>query len=363
MSRKKDSGSELIVILLSACFLAVIGIVKLIYKGILSLIEKVKEEKEKEKQADLEKRLKENNVEQQAEKTIKTTSNSYELDVDEEIGRIYNIILERIGKENCTFLVPYNDNSEILNKIQEVNSNFSSMGLNNQEIINDFNVEDITIYSEAQKSGQKGKLYFLNSDNEPCTTEDIAIEYFNNKGYFAIRAEVNFWQIIFCLSFFEEIYCKFWDFINDIPHDYWQNSFYFMRKDVIDKKIKKIAEYASLKDFIKAQINDFGNFQNRLLYPPGLNFNVEKCYNDFILNFFDTIRKNDFIKIMSKYAENPNNNRAGLPDLIVYNENDYKLIEVKKQREQLRETQMNWINYLKNENIPVNIIRIKGKTE
>ncbi len=290
----------------------------------------------------------------------KQSSNQYELVVDEEIGKIYNLIIERIGKDNCTFLVPYNDNSVILNKIQELNKNLQSMGLFQNDTVQNFNYDDITSYTEAPKSGQKGKLFFLNSDNEPCSTEQIAVEYYNNNDFFAIRAEVNFWQIIFCLTFFEEIYCKFWDLSNDIPFDYFQNSFYFMRKDVIEKKIRKIAEYKSLKKFIKSQIEDFGNYQSRLLYPWGLNFNVQNCYNDFFLNFFDVINKQDFINIMLKYVESPNNNRAGLPDLIIYNENSYKLVEVKKSREQLRDAQIDWINYLINKNIPIEIIRIKG---
>ena len=62
---------------------------------------------------------------------------------------------------------------------------------------------------------------------------------------------------------------------------------------------------------------------------------------------------------MRKYAENPNNNRSGLPDLIIYNNKEYKLVEVKRQKEKIRDSQIEWLLHLKQNSLPAEIIRVK----
>lgn len=211
-----------------------------------------------------------------------------------------------------------------------------------------------------KKSGDKGKNYFINADNQPCCTEEIAKEYFNSKGYIVIRAELDFWQMAFALLFFEEIYCKYWDVLSDIPFDYFYNSFYFMREDLINAKIEKIEKCNRLKYFVISQYNDFGKFQSRLFYPTGKNFNITILDNDIITRVFDIIPKEDIIKIMKRYAKNPSAYRSGMPDLIIFNDNNYQLIEVKRLKEKIRNEQADWISYMRENNIPVKILRVKG---
>jgi hypothetical protein len=50
---------------------------------------------------------------------------------------------------------------------------------------------------EAGKSGQTGKLSFLTTTGEPCSTEEAAADYFRVRGWRTLRAEVRFWQAMF----------------------------------------------------------------------------------------------------------------------------------------------------------------------
>ena len=305
--RKTNDGNDLLVAVFSAITLAIFWLVSILIKGLPRIIKFLKDSFESSKAGktggNQKNEIYKINNASKEENAHEEPDESFSIEVDESIAQIYNLIVERIGSENCTFLNPHQDNSELLDKIDETNNDLAAMGIYNKQgtdlhaAIESLDFENITVYTEAKKSGEKSKLFFINNDGEKCTTEDVAIEYYNNKGYFAIRAEVVFWQLIFCISFFEEIYCKFWDLFNDIPLDYFKNSFYFMRAELINKKIEKIKNSKNLKDFIKQQIKDFGGYNSRLLYPWGIDFNIEKCNNDFVLGFFDTIPAEHFIKL------------------------------------------------------------------
>lgn len=288
-----------------------------------------------------------------------------ELMVDEYRGKVYNLVKARIGQENCTFLHPHHDNSEFIDKLQNIQNQIplNTSFLTEQEIeakLKSLDFSDITKFIEAKKSGEKGKNYFLNEENQPCSTEEIAKEYYNSQGYIVVRAELDFWQMLFCLLFFEEIYCKHWDIISDIPYDYFNGCFYFMRADLINKKLEKIKNCDRLKYFIISQYNDFGKFPSRLLYPDGKTFGADILESDAITILFDYIPNNDIVKIFSRYVQYPSEYRSGMPDLIIFNENGYKLVEVKRLKEKIRYEQTEWISYMQENNIPTEILRVKG---
>lgn len=59
------------------------------------------------------------------------------------------------------------------------------------------NIQKITTTISATLSGEKGKLYFLCSSGQKCSTEDAVRDYYQNKGYKVMRGEVTFWQGMF----------------------------------------------------------------------------------------------------------------------------------------------------------------------
>ena len=299
------------------------------------------------------------------DKIEKEKLQSDELMVDEYRGKVYNLIKERIGQDKCVFLHPLHDNSVILDKLNNLPNELPLKAnyLTPEEIdikLKSLDFNDITKFIEAKKSGDKGKNYFLNNENESCSTEEIAKEYYNSQGYIVLRAELDFWQMLFCLLFFEEIYCKYWDVTSDIPFDYYNGCFYFMRADFIKAKLEKIKNSKKLKDFVISQFNDFGKFPSRLLYPTGKTFGADILQSDVITMLFDYIPNDVFVKIFSRYAQYPSEYRSGMPDLIVFNESGYKLVEVKRLKEKIRYEQTEWISYMKENNIPVEILRVKG---
>jgi CO dehydrogenase/acetyl-CoA synthase alpha subunit len=77
----------------------------------------------------------------------------------------------------------------------------------------------------------------------------------------------------------------------------------------------------------------------------------------------DFLRRVDpkmFAKIVYRIAQNLNEHRAGVPDFVIWNEQEIKMIEVKKVREQVRKSQKAWLAWMLDENIQAEIVRVKG---
>lgn len=79
-----------------------------------------------------------------------------------------------------------------------------------------------------------------------------------------------------------------------------------------------------------------------------------------VQEFLKRIDPNIFSKIVYRIAQNPNHNRAGVSDFVVWNDDSLTMIEVKKIREKIRESQLEWLNWMVEESIPVRIVRLRA---
>ena len=221
----------------------------------------------------------------------------------------------------------------------------------------------ITQTIEIKKSEKKGKLAFLNSKGDICSTEEAFKDYMEQRDWKVMRAEVSFWQAMFCLSFWEEIFIDMHPPIKgqDIPQDLFNgDDFYLERQFKIDTKYAFI-EKQNLKTFINKQIRNYSNNWTRLIYNGDQDM-IAYFETDIVQTFLENIEPNIFAKIVYRIAKNPKDNRAGVSDFIIWNEQDLKMVEVKKIREKIRDSQKSWIDWMLKENIPNEVVRVKGIT-
>jgi hypothetical protein len=227
--------------------------------------------------------------------------------------------------------------------------------------IEELNVADITHTIEVSKSGQKGKLAFLRLSGEPCSTEDAFTDNAERSGWNVMRAEVSFWQAMFCLSFWEDIFDEMGQPIRgkDIPHDLFDGeAFYQNRQPQIDAKYESIKQQ-NLQEFINQQIKRTQGTWTRLVYDGDQDM-ISYLQTPTAQAFLSRIDPDIFAKIIYRIAQNPSENRAGLSDFVVWNEQMLKMVEVKRVREQIRESQRVWLSWMIQEGIPVEIVRVKG---
>ena len=262
-------------------------------------------------------------------------------------------IEDKVGKK--LVLKPMDDHTEL------PDDNFQERLLNLEEFhtfLTLSNMESITEIIECKRSGLKeNNKFFLDSNNEYCSTEKVVINYLKSNGYKVIYAENNFWKPLAILSYFEECYSQDWSGVTTSPNNIYTSYMYKNNKQLFDAKTQFL-KTCNIADFIKEQIKHFGF----------LEYNVFRCmgtdYIDYILKngilFLEKIPNDIFVKIVSRMITYMAMYGRGLPDLLAYKNDEICFIEVKRAKEKLREAQQNWIIYLRENNIPIKIIRVKG---
>lgn len=220
----------------------------------------------------------------------------------------------------------------------------------------------VTKTIDAPTTGEKGKDYFYCTNGKKCSTEDVVREYYKNKGYKAMRAEVIFWKGMFTLAFFDEIFSINTPSYSDIPLDMFHQNFYANRKEIIDEKYKFL-QTTNLSEYINSQITKHENFNTRLLYDSeidGYKNTVEYFKTPIVQDFLKRIDNKTFSKIVYHIAQNPCDNIAGTPDFIMWNDKELIFVEVKRENEKVRPVQIIWSEFLINNKIPFTIVRVKA---
>ncbi len=82
--------------------------------------------------------------------------------------------------------------------------------------------------------------------------------------------------------------------------------------------------------------------------------------SDIVQDFLKRIDPELFAKIVYRIAQNPNENRAGVPDFVIWNDKELRMSEIKKVREKVRDSQDAWLAWMVSERIPVEIVRVKS---
>lgn len=250
-----------------------------------------------------------------------------------------------------------------LNKLEWIRAVGQEIGIRDEwnEVGATNDLDSITETISVKKSGEKGKLAFLDSQGTPCSTEDAFKDYMVLRQWKVMRAEVAFWQAMFCLVFWEEIFEEISPRKGqDIPPDLFKgDEFYKKRSEIIEEKYRKLTKMESVHSFINEQINRNRDAWTRLLYNGDLNL-VQYIETDIVQEFLKNADPKVIARITHRIALNPSANRSGISDFIVWKQFGYKFVEVKKIREKVRDEQRDWITWLIEQKIPVEIIRVRG---
>ena len=223
----------------------------------------------------------------------------------------------------------------------------------------------------ATEIKSKGKTKYSYNSKE-LFVEELALEYYKNNNLIGLWSENDYWWFIYALLFWDIIFMKtdtFTQFsmnnpnfeqaynfaleFNGIPNDFFKDTFYEVRKDAIKHRMIEL-EKANLSD----EIENSYNKHYGMLCRPIQNWN-KYTLNDLLLST-NNIQNKQLLSIMDRLIRNFNQNRSGLPDLtLIDNDNNLFFVEVKSKKDTLSENQIKWHEYLvENARIPVEIFTI-----
>jgi hypothetical protein len=213
---------------------------------------------------------------------------------------------------------------------------------------------------------QKGKAKYLINGNE-YLAEEAAINHYNSLGYKALWAENTYWWTLMSLFFWDVIFAKISGSIsvsiggvqteldpsderfeqlfkqtiqmNGMPSDFFYPEFYERRKSLIKNRIQEL-QFSNLEQKLSESFKQNYGKTCRAIE------NWDKYKIDELLIALQRLDKEKLIKILEKLISDFSNNRAGLPDLVVYNDNDFFFSEVKGEKDKISERQKDWHDFL-----------------
>ena len=208
-------------------------------------------------------------------------------------------------------------------------------------------VSIINVDVQKAENQTKGKVKYLFENNE-LFVEELAMKYYENMGYHALWTENYYWWFLMALIFWDEIFAPIkgvfnpmplYSRMNDIPNDFFKPEFYQKRKNLINNRLMKL-QNSDLTSEISQSYNE----------------NYGKCcrpiedWNRYNLNELlipsRIMDKNAFLGILTRLITNFINKRSGLPDLIVFNDDQLFFSEVKSEKDKISDNQREWHQFL-----------------
>jgi len=233
----------------------------------------------------------------------------------------------------------------------------------------------INIQYEKVDGENKGKVKYKVEDKE-LFAEETAMYYYKQNGYSAIWSENNYWWHIFGLLFWDIIFAKVtgsvvvskgkfqeelyvgseqfnelfnWTIQNNgIPADFFTLDFYKNRESLIKNRIKELANVDI--SFILQQYYKKNYGKNFRMIENWSRFTLEE-----LLVVTKKITNDTLLKILERIMKNITENRSGFPDLIVYNDTEFFMAEVKSEKDKLSEGQKDWHSFLSSVGISVQL--------
>lgn len=203
------------------------------------------------------------------------------------------------------------------------------------------NLEFISVNVDMKRDDKLKPIFLF--EGEYFNSEDFAIQYFKSKGYNVFFSENIVWQRLLLLLFYDELdgSPRKYKRISLIRH-YFNNGLYEENKEKFLKRI----EYLKTADLLD-ELNKFGG-KFKINKPSTLCKYLE---NDQILI------------ILYNMLENYSQNYHGFPDLMVFDDNNLFLCEVKGHEDSLSKHQVLKHELLLNTGIDITLFCINKKDE
>ncbi|KAI7901977.1 VRR-NUC domain-containing protein [Cokeromyces recurvatus] len=219
--------------------------------------------------------------------------------------------------------------------------------------------KEITIYGERISEQVTGKKSIWRSnDGSECSVEQIAIEYYQKKGYKGIHCENGIIRMIAVLLFWDIIFAPiagvFETPYQTEPLDLRTDSFYESRIDIINKRLREIEDGDYLR--IITEVDKRERLKHTVCI--GINWNYE--FQD-IIEIAECIGPSSLASLCKLFFEEFGQRQGGMPDLCCWNYDKKECLfsEVKGPKDVLSKTQKIWIETLTGFGIQVEVCHVK----
>ena len=183
-----------------------------------------------------------------------------------------------------------------------------------------------------------------------------AVDYYRRQGFEAIQSENGLWRALFGMLFWDEIYCEKAAAIHNaferLPESLKSGDFYGAFQDRIEQKLEHLTDpAAALQTLLGSLSSNYGT-------PNGI-FRWRPTITDWLDPFLKLAPAAATAGVLREMCRNYVSRKDGFPDLMLWNEESLRFVEIKTAGDQIRRNQLMQLDLLGNCGFEVEVNRVE----
>ncbi len=188
--------------------------------------------------------------------------------------------------------------------------------------------------------------------------ELCAVQHFNSLGFKTYYVENTLMPGLFGLAFWDIIFAPVPDaFFHPFqrgPADLYTADFAVHRREMIENRLLEI-EQNGLSGIVVTRFEEKFGIANQFVSWTHLS-------RELLELALLRIPTEHYLKIFERLLTDLRNNSNGFPDLVLFGQADYKLVEIKGPGDKLQTNQTRWLRYFNLHGIPAEVVNVDYKT-
>lgn len=182
-----------------------------------------------------------------------------------------------------------------------------------------------------------------------------AADHYRRQGYETLHSENGLWRSLFGLLFWEEIYCAEGAAIHNaferLPESLKSGGFYETFQDRIERKLERLKDPSSaLQNLLGTLSRHYGTPNGIFLWRPDI--------ADWLAPFLKLAPPEASAGVLRAMCKSYATRKDGFPDLMLWNEDALRFIEVKTAGDQIRRNQLMQLDLLASSGFDVEVARV-----
>ena len=185
--------------------------------------------------------------------------------------------------------------------------------------------------------------------------EDQVLTHYGQQGVAGFFAENRFWLNLFGLAFWDIVFAPVKDaFFNPFqrgPADLFRPEFFTVREHLILDRLEGVRPGGTWIDALLKTLETKKDTANYFV-------NWSRCDRRHLERFLETVPATHIKGVFERLVRSLKANSSGFPDLILFPEKGYELVEVKGPGDQLQNNQRGWLNHFHRHGMPYRVVKV-----
>ncbi len=193
------------------------------------------------------------------------------------------------------------------------------------------------------------------ANKQGLRVERLAADYFDQQGHQSWYVENLLFRSLFGLAFWDIIFAPvsgaFFNPFQRAPMDIHTADFYNNRQALIESRLGDIRR-GSLPALVAEVYRAKRGIANQFV-------NWTALDESLVASALQQVPAEHFHAIFSRLVRDIKDNTSGFPDLILFSDNGYKLVEVKGPGDKLQKNQTRWFHYFLAHDMPAEVVNVE----